>query len=184
MWSDTSEKSKVSLSGSWPRGATSFNVTSASGLSVGDWLVVCQGLPSYVDVNGANGNATWLGRNDSNFRVGQLVTITAINGATNITVSRAAYLDYTVTPKYMEYGYLSGAGVEDLKIIRTSSGTGYNIYMRHTRGCWIKNVTSVNTGNGHFFFYIAAECEANHCDVDSSNSSFSHEGDRELRLLL
>ena len=182
IWNNTFEGPKVALFGSWLKGApTTFTVTSATGLSAGTTLVICQGLPNWVQVNGANGNATWLGRNDSANRIGQIVRIISIVG-NNITVDRPAYLDYTISPQYMVYGTLSGAGVEDLALWRsTSSGgmaAGYNIYGQHTDSCWIKNVKSTNTENYHFYFYISSRCEINHCSIDSSDSSFSHDGDR------
>jgi hypothetical protein len=141
-----STSGSVSITGGATDGSTSITVSSASGLSVGRYLLITElNDPNYVTVTTSNGTCTWC---DFSMwgaqRVrGQIVEVTSVNGDT-VGISPALYSAYPNTPLATPFAAaVKWAGVEDLQVyanqtltagLTASEGMGQAAY------CWIKGV--------------------------------------------
>jgi len=162
----------VSLGSTWPNfsnatpitggasaGSTSFVVGSASGISVGGYLVVSQLNDGTVVTNvGSGGTCGWScdGGEDNGGRAqGQIVEVTNLSGTT-ITFSPALFVTYSNTPHATFFSATKYAGVENLQIYanNTHSGGDYsNILMQGCAYCWVSGVEGNYTDGDHVEVY-------------------------------
>jgi hypothetical protein len=142
-----STPSPINVSGSPAKGATTITVASTSGLAANDYIAIDQLNDGVEVVNNATAFGAGECRAGAGTRcLGQIVKITGISGTT-LTISPPLHHDFSAaqTPQVWEVtGMTSGAGVEDLNIVRASFvGAGYNNFkVVACSGCWIKNVQS------------------------------------------
>jgi hypothetical protein len=135
------------------KGSTSISVSSATGISVGTYLLITQlNDPSFVTITTSNGTCTWcdgsIGWNGTRV-MGQIVEVTSVAG-TSIGFSPGLYADYTLTPLATRFAMSARyAGVEDLQVYMNNTGFTANFYARGAAYSWIKNVESNYADGDH-----------------------------------
>jgi hypothetical protein len=135
-------------------GATSFTVSSTSGMAVGRYLVISElnattlsGVNYVANQSTDNPVCTWCdnGQTPNATRVrGQIVEITAISGLT-VSFTPGLYTSYTLTPTAVPYAAaVKMAGVEDLQVFGNNLTDSYqsNFGIEMCSYCWISNVMS------------------------------------------
>ena len=167
---------QVSVSSAATQGSNQVTLSSASGISVGDLVIISQTNPSYATLTGQDGLLSWAGApgptggrtNDPNRGMAQVDRVSGISGNT-LTLERPLSLTFPsanapvishLTPTY-------GIGIESLQIYRTGTGgTGgdaSSIDLEGVAESWVKNVASINhpgTANyAHVLFQSAYACE-------------------------
>lgn len=156
----------TTISSGASRDSTSLVVASATGISVGTYLVITEtNDASFVTITGGEGPAGWVdGWNDSGARArGQIVEVTGVSGTT-ITFTPGLYADYTRVPWATRFAATcKWAGVEDLKIAANNTGTDRNILMQTAAYCWAYNVEGDYTDGDHVSVEWGYRCEINHC---------------------
>lgn len=138
-------------SGSVTSGSTSFTVSSASGITVGSYMVITElDDANYVSRGGVQGTCTWCdaGMFSGAARSrGQIVEVTSVSGTT-IGFSPALYSNYGVatgtspalaTPFTASAKY---AGLENLQIYANNTGYTTNVLINRGAYCWVKGVES------------------------------------------
>jgi hypothetical protein len=149
-----SSPAQVSWTGGLTQGSTVITVSSASGLSVGQTIIIDELNPSWVNTGGNRGtcgSSNTCGRNDNPVGFGggadsrahlQMTVITAING-TSITIrdpvsytrsaDRSPMVFYWSNP-----GNIQNAGIEDVFV--NANSRDYAINMAFCTYCWVKGV--------------------------------------------
>jgi hypothetical protein len=182
--------------GVYTRGATSIQLSSTNGLSVGDPLILDQ-----LDDQGTDNGKFWIGCEypgastcsysgtwPSGYQRGggsastirgqqQIVTVTSISGSavgikpgiygSNWRSSQAPGAWWASNP-------VQNDAVENMSLDHTNGGDGITFF--NCQGCWVKGVRSIRqsstgTGWGHVYFSIC-----NHCTVRDSYF-YGYEGD-------
>lgn len=135
------------LSG-YTKGSTSITVDDASKFKVGELLLIDQlNDPELVDIAGSEGVCTYAGREEGQRAMGQLVQISAKNGAA-LTLNRPLYFTFkeALKPEATRSTdkAIVGAGVEDLYLEMTRRHTDQSSTIKIWQGvyCWVKNVES------------------------------------------
>ena len=143
----------TSITGGASAKSTNLTVQSASGISVGSYLMVTQlNDPSYVSISTSNGSCTWcdggIGWNGTRVQ-GQIVEVTGVNGNA-VSVSPGLYVNYNLSPlaTRLDMG-AKNAGVEDLQVYMNNSGYTANFQMEGAAYSWVKNVESNYTDGDH-----------------------------------
>lgn len=141
----------VSITGGTAQGSTSITVSSASGISVGSYLVIDQlNDNSIVTIAGSEGSCTWCdGGEASGTRAqGQVVEVTSVSGAT-IGISPGLFAAYTLTPHATPFTATKYAGLENLQIYANNTGRATNFAMEACAYCWISGVEGNYTDGDH-----------------------------------
>jgi len=161
----------VSITVGATAGSTSLTVASASGVSVGSYLLITElNDPAFVSIAGSEGSCTWcdggMGWNGTRV-LGQIVEVTSVNGTT-VGISPGLYLAYPKTPLATPFNASAKyAGVENLQVYANNTGYATNFAMGECAYCWISGIESNYT-------------DGDHVEVDSSyrseivNSYFSN----------
>jgi hypothetical protein len=133
--------------------STSVTVQSATGITVGSFLMVTQlNDSSYVSISTTNGSCTWcdggIGWNGTRVQ-GQIVEVTGVSGNT-VSVSPGLYVDYKQSPLATRVTMgARNAGVEDLQVYMNNTGYTSNFRMEGAAYSWVKNVESNYTDGDH-----------------------------------
>jgi hypothetical protein len=133
------------------QGSTSIVLSSASGVTVGSYLLISELNASWVSINGSEGACTWCdggtGWNGTRVR-GQIVEVTSVSGNTiGIT---PLYSAYTLSPLAVPFNAAAKyAGVEDLQVYANNTGYVETFLMDETAYCWIKGVFSNYADGNH-----------------------------------
>jgi hypothetical protein len=140
------------LSGGYTKGSTAIVATSASGISVNDWIIVYENqgdtaIP--VTWTGENGNCTWCGEsNATGHLMSQIVQVTGVSGNT-LTLSRPLFytFKFNLNPGFRQLTFsVQKAGVESIKLWGSvNTRTAPHINMDGALFSWIKNVETYNT---------------------------------------
>jgi hypothetical protein len=141
----------VSIASGATTGSTNITVSSASGMSVGGYLLVDQlNDGTIVNANGSEGLCTWCdGEQTSNGSrtEGQIVEIESINGNA-VTISPGLYTNYSLTPLAVPFtAEAKYAGVENLQVYANNTGGFSNFVMNECAYCWLSGVEG-NYTNG------------------------------------
>jgi hypothetical protein len=160
--------SSVNITSGATQGSTSFVVSSASGMSVGKYILVTDlneatlgGLNYVATQSDGNMNCNWCDNSMwGSTRVrGQIVEITSVSGTT-IGFSPALYTAYPSTPFATPFtASVKNAGVEDLQVYAGDHGYQTNFQITMSANCWIKGV------------------EGNYSDGDQVNLQFAYRGE-------
>lgn len=144
----------VNITGGATQGSTSITLSSASGISIGSYLLVTElnnsAAPWYTSNSGGQGACTWCDQWGGTRARGQIVEVKSVNGNTlGIT---PLYSDYTLTPAVTPFtASTTYAGLESLQIYMTANSYGgsmvANVQMRQCAYCWIKGIED-NYANG------------------------------------
>jgi hypothetical protein len=167
----SSWSSSVSCSGV-TQGATSITAASASGISVGDLVVISETMPSYATLDGEDGELSWGGApgtsggssNDTTRGMMQVDKVTAISGNT-LTLERPIYLSFTTDVYLNDMTPSVGIGLQSFAVVRTAGSANgpNNISIAGASECWVENVASTCvTGAGnyaHVFLVNDYACE-------------------------
>jgi Pectate lyase superfamily protein len=140
-----------SITGGATQGSTSIVLSSASGVSVGSYLLIAELNASWVSINGSEGACTWCdggtGWNGTRVR-GQIVEVTSVSG--NTVGITPLYSAYTLSPLAVPFNAAAKyAGVEDLQVYANNTGYGQTFLMDETAYCWIKGVFSNYADGNH-----------------------------------
>ena len=161
--SASSSNTKTSISSGYTKESTSITVGSASGFSIGDYILVDQeNDSSLVD----KGDCTWCSRDRGDRSMGQIVKITAKEGNT-LTISPGLYFTFSaaLNPEIIKISNnpVEYAGIEDLYIERAIPGPGgrhaHNILIQNSACCWVKNIESYNSREDHVRLKTSFKCE-------------------------
>lgn len=161
------------ISGGYTKGSTSLALSTASGLSAGDVLVVYEDNDSDI---------VWVSQADTNdpTALRQYVRITGVVGST-VTITPPMVFTYkaSLNPSFKQVlGMSSAIGLEEVTIDgQTQGGRASNISIDSCNSCWIKNVTSKNCMNQHVLLtrtlfneirgcYFSGKTSANVSDVE------------------
>lgn len=162
-----SSPAQVSWTGGLARGSTVITVSSASGLSVGQTIMIDETNPPWVNTQGnagTCGSSNTCGRASSPPGFGggadnrahtQTTIIEAING-TSITIRDPVLYDHSSgrTPQVFYWsgpGNLKYAGIEDVRINANSSD--YAINLAFCTYCWVKGVRVDNLARSAVLSY-------------------------------
>jgi hypothetical protein len=133
-------------------GSTSIVVASATGITVGKYLVISEiNDANFVTSEGSEGNCDWCGSGAGtlgNRSRGQIVEVTSVAGTT-IGIAPALYTDYSNTPLAATLTATKNAGVENLQVFANNSGYTADFYMNGCAYCWLKGVEA-NYTDGDF----------------------------------
>jgi PKD repeat protein len=141
----------TNITAGYAKGSSTVTVASSSGFAVGDLVLIDQDNdPSLVSNSGSEGTCTWCGRNNGTRSVGEIKTITAINGNT-ITIDRPLYWNFSLTynPQMVRKATAStkikNAGLEYLGITASTSQTdGGFVDFRYAEYCWVQKCNIYN----------------------------------------
>lgn len=143
--------SGIAISGGASSGSTSLTLASASGVSVGGYLVISETNNSaFVTIGGTEGSCTWCdGWSSSGGRArGQIVEVTAVSGST-VTIAPGLYGAYTSSPTAVPFTASEKyAGVENLQIYANNTGYTNQVYFSKCAYCWMKGV-ELNYSDGN-----------------------------------
>ncbi len=150
-YESSSNVTMISVTNSPTKGTNQVTVSSASGISVGSYIVVTELNPSdpadgnpLINTIGYTGSCSGCGNNLPNNLISQIEKVTAVNGNT-LTVEIPLYFDYTNTPTIFRLpNMIESVGLESLTVRGTaSSGTNLtykNVNMQSCSHCWVHNV--------------------------------------------
>lgn len=118
---------------------------------------------SFAEIRQQNGSwdavpATW-----ATYCVGQMVKVVAING-NQITINHPLRISYdlTLNPEIRPIVPIQFAGVENIYIERTDSGTppgGNNIVFNYAANCWVRGIESNRSVSAHVALYQSTNVE-------------------------
>ena len=168
VWSGNVPDSQVRRwTGGYAKGTTEINLSSTSGLSVGQIIVLDQ-LDDKSDTNQVyvcgsrscsqeGGPAGRSGRAQQQF-----VQITAIDGK-RLTVSPGVYMVNWRASQSPEVWWWGSTGtrnaVENMTLDHTASPVQAGIAFQNAYDCWIRNVKSLNAGRNHVWINQAARID-------------------------
>ncbi len=137
--------------------STSIEVTNASGVRTGMYLVITEiNNLAYVSTAGSGGNCDWCDggwTEKGSLARGQIVKVTWVNGST-LTISPGLYSAYTNTPIAVPFSMSEEhAGVEDIQVFANNTGYSTNFGMSECAYCWIKGVESNYADGDHVEMY-------------------------------
>lgn len=135
------QSNAVAITGGASAGSTSITLASASGISVGSYLVIDQlNDGTIVATHGSEGACTWCDNGQGGTRVqGQIVEVTTVSGTT-IGVNPGLYVSYTLTPHATPFSATKYAGVENLQVYANNTGATTNFAMNGCAYCWISGI--------------------------------------------
>ena len=132
------------ITSGYTQGSTSIVVSSASGLSVGDILMIYQtNDPSFMFTDEGETNS-----------LRQAVKITNISGTT-ITINPGLVFSFesSYAPSFRQYlGFWSNVGIENMTLDATNGFIGNIIWIDSTYSSWIRNVKTKNPYAGEHIF--------------------------------
>ena len=152
-----SSSSSASITGGATAGSNSITLSTASGISVGSYLLITELNDStYVTSTGNEGNCSWCDQFWSGTRArGQIVEVTSVTGTT-VGVSPSLYSDYSLTPLATYFtASAKYAGVENLQVYANNTGYGANFAMNRCAYCWIKGVEGNYADGDHVEVYFS-----------------------------
>ena len=151
----------------YEKGSTRLTLDSASGLSVGQMVILDQ-ADDAADTGGVFvcGTRTCSQEGGPAGRPGraqqQYVQVTAISG-NQVTISPGVYMTNwraSQTPQMWWWGAsATGNGVEGMTLDHTASSGTTGIGFKNAYDCWIKNVKSLNANRNHIWLYTTARIE-------------------------
>jgi len=153
------------ITGGTNAGSTSLTLASASGISVGSYLLITElNDTGFVTIKGGEGSCTWcdggIGWNGTR-ALGQIVEVASVSGA-SVGMSPALYLTYAPALVPLATPFSAGArygGVEDLQVYVNNTGYITNFLMNGSAFCWIRNIESNYTDGDHLRAFWAYRCE-------------------------
>lgn len=151
----------TSITSGATKGSTSIKVASASGMKVGDGLIIDQ-IDDGVEVSdlGNEGSQGACGvRHGQKRHQSQIAEITAISGTT-VTLAQPLFVDYVRSPEAVPFAFTGKyAGLEDLKISMQSGAAPRNLVMYNAAYCWVRGVESDYCVGDHLWVSSAYRCE-------------------------
>jgi hypothetical protein len=141
----------VAVTGGNTKDSSNITVSSASSISVNDYILITQNnISGLVYTQGNNGNCNWCGNDISSQAMTQINKVLAKSGNT-LTLERPLYYSYTNSPVIKRLTMVQNIGFEDFLLRRSnpSARNGHNIYLRDCANCWVSNVKSDKAGHRH-----------------------------------
>lgn len=143
------------LNSSLPKGTSSFQLSDATGYTVGKYAEIWQDNDAAIMYTNPAWNVP-----SAETSVGQFFKVLAVNGNT-VIVDRPLHINYntSLNPVMRPINtYRHYVGVEDLYIEQLDPGA-YNINIGAAVNCWIRNVESKKCTRGHFIIARSLGCE-------------------------
>ena len=163
----------TSVSSGYAKGSTSIVVGSASGINVGDMLIITENNEPFVSVANAENGGQAGDQFDSNTKdlMGQIVMVTSKSGNT-LGVNPPVYWDYkgSLSPVVYILGspWSRYAGLENVKVYANNTGLRANIQVDEAAYCWVKNVEGDFADGDHVWIAYSMGIEI--------RDSFFHDG--------
>jgi Pectate lyase superfamily protein len=172
----------IGITAGFQKGATALTLTSGSGFSVGDFIIISQlNDSSFVSSGGNEGCPYCSTDNDGQHVMTQIARVVSKTNNT-LYLNRPLYfnLSPSLSPVVRRTGlYTQYSGVENLYVegtSRTRDDQGANILFNGAAYCWITNVTSKYAGGANFRLRMCYACEISGSWVnDSYDHSSSHD---------
>ncbi len=166
-WSSPQPTNWVDWTGGYTDGTKTITVSTSSGYSAGDMIILTMDNAGNSDV--IQGDCTWYGVAYSGGtvrNVGQMAIVESIPDSTHITLKDAgvqgSMWSASYSPKVAKVvTSATNAGIEDLYIDRTveqGTGNGYMIQIGMATYSWIKNVEAYRTDGKGINFHGAYRC--------------------------
>lgn len=136
----------VSITGGTSAGSTSITVSSATGISVGTYVMITQvNDGTLVSTNGSEGVCNYCDSSqttDGSRAQGQISEVTSVSGTT-IGINPGLFVSYTRSPTAVPFSAVSKyAGAENFQVYANNTHTSNNssFYMGMCAYCWISGV--------------------------------------------
>lgn len=147
----------VALAGSYPQGATQITLAGSGSFSVGQYVVVDELSPPYVELNDSGYLCTDYsgdGYSSGQRCVVQMAQITAVNGST-LTLNRPLYWPYSasLSPRVYVANMVQDVGLENLFIERAQNvGTqsSHIVSLEECAHCWVNGVETYLGRGDHY----------------------------------
>ncbi|MBN1569576.1 MAG: hypothetical protein JXA73_17155 [Acidobacteria bacterium] len=157
--------------------ARTVTLSSTSGISVGDVLLLNQINSGDVVNAGTNGKCTFCGLSSGDRSLGQFVEVSAIMGN---QVSITTPLHWTYDTSLAPYAYVihgsaitRWAGIESMTITQSSTppnAASSEIFWQGMQYGWVRNVEFNNMYSNAIMTYYAFQCEFSHNNIHDSLS--------------
>ena len=156
---------RVNVTAGSTQGSKSITVESASGINVGDLIVISQLNPSYVAPGGDEGLLSWAGApavngrgNDTTRDMEQVDKVTAISGNT-LTLQRPLYISYTNQPVINSMTPTVQPGVESLTIRGSANAPNESVFIHFdgVDGGFVINCHTISISGGSCFAHMLVE---------------------------
>jgi len=189
-----SASNTTSITSGATAGSQSIVVSSATGISIGTYLMITELNDStYVSITGGEGNCTWCDASMwSGTRArGQIVEVTSVNGTT-VGFLPPLYTNYSNTP-YATYFSASAkwAGVENLQVYAngtSNSGNGDASATDETLStcayCWVKGVENNYSDGDHVQVSASYRCEVRDSYFTNDFNHVAGQTDDDVNLLI
>jgi len=154
----------VSITGGMSKGSTQITLSSASGISVGDILLIDQlNDPQLVDPVGYEGLCTYCGRAEGTRARGQYAEVNAISSNT-VTLNLPLYwtLSASLSPQATlvnANSMVRWAGIEDLTLTESQAAVEFMIEMDAAQYSWLKNVEIKRVNRRAVWLIESLQCE-------------------------
>jgi hypothetical protein len=134
----------VTISSGATQGSSSIVVSSATGISVGSYLLITELNDSSIPVtiNGSEGACTTCdgGTGYNGTRVaGQIVEVESVSG-TSIGISPSLYMTYSLSPHASPFSATKYSGLQNLQLYSNNSGYAQMVVQNECAYCWISGV--------------------------------------------
>ncbi len=152
------------ISSGYTKESTSITVSDASGISVGEMLILFEANdPDFV----------WSPYGGTDL-IRQPVIVTGVAGnVISFSPPLAWGFSASLNPRFSNYYYLPSSyiGLEDLTVTGESTSTFSNVWFDNTYASWIKNVKSMYAGNIHLLFTHTVRNEVRGCYIYETTSA-------------
>jgi hypothetical protein len=161
----------VNWTGGYAQGTTVLTLASTVGLKVGQILGLDEasdGSNTYSQGEAGNtGMQTWACRGAGDRVLQQYVLVTAINNASNVTISPGLYSPFwasNLNPQafWSSNSNIQYSGIEDLDI-NAANEMGNCVDIVGGYACWVRNVTFHKPGGQEATTLFSKNCEFRHC---------------------
>jgi hypothetical protein len=173
------------ISGGADAGSSRIAIAPRDRIEPGMFLVIAEtNDDAYVSSQGISGNCHWCDggwTKTGNLARGQIVKVTAMEGATIVAFSPPLYTSYTNAPVAVPFKMsASYAGVENLQVRANNTGYEANFSMAVCAFCWIKGVESNYADGEHVSLTWGYHDEVR--DSYFSNEFMHHAGERDADI--
>ncbi len=141
---DTWAAGPFNITSGFNLGSTNITLDNVSNVASNSFIFISQMNPPFVSAfdesYGAHDNPTRL--------MQQVDRVVAVNGNI-VTLERPLYADFTLAPQVNVYVPTEYSGIENLTVwcVNTNAYSSPRIYLTQTANCWVKNVSSTNSGS-------------------------------------
>ncbi|HVE39815.1 MAG TPA: glycosyl hydrolase family 28-related protein [Planctomycetota bacterium] len=181
VWSEIdSVRWIVPVTGGMAKDSRQITVSSASGFSVGDVLLIDQLNDGVlVDINGFEGACTYCSRENGARARGMFAQITSISGNT-LVLNLPLYwsLNPALSPvavRVRSNSWLRWCGVEELSVSEAQANVEYLIEVQGAQYCWLKRVDISRMNRRGVWSVLSLQNEVRECTIRDSIGGYGHD---------